>query len=61
MFHTINIVTPAEGKQQRVREMLDHLVSEVEKHEPNAISFRAVWDAEAGVFYVIEKLVTSGF
>ncbi|KAF1922342.1 uncharacterized protein M421DRAFT_10629 [Didymella exigua CBS 183.55] len=55
MFHTINIVTPMEGREQRVREMLDHLVSEVQKNEPDAISFRAVWDADAGVFYVIEK------
>jgi hypothetical protein len=37
--------------------MLDHLVSEVEKHEPDALSFRAVWDADAGVYYVIEKFV----
>jgi hypothetical protein len=81
MFHTINIVTPAPGREQRVceilnppiqpifeadlilpftsqvREMLDHLVSEVQKNEPDAISFRAVWDASAGVYYVIEKFV----
>ncbi|KAI9150203.1 taurine catabolism dioxygenase [Paramyrothecium foliicola] len=54
MFRTINIVRPAPGKEQRVREMLDHLVSEVQKHEPDALFFRAVWDEKASIFYVIE-------
>ncbi|KAK8107214.1 uncharacterized protein PG998_009227 [Apiospora kogelbergensis] len=54
MFYTMNIVTPAEGKKDRVQELLSHLVSEVEKNEPEALAFYASWVADVGVFYVIE-------
>ncbi|KAK7978233.1 geranylgeranyl pyrophosphate synthetase [Apiospora saccharicola] len=50
----MNIVTPAEGEQERVQGMLSHLCAEVEKHEPEALMFCASWCAAAGVFYVVE-------
>ncbi|KAK8129668.1 hypothetical protein PG999_002048 [Apiospora kogelbergensis] len=50
----MNIVTPAEGKKDRVQELLSHLVSEVETNEPEALAFYASWVADVGVFYVIE-------
>ncbi|KAK7920299.1 hypothetical protein PG985_008321 [Apiospora marii] len=53
----MNIVTPAEGKKERVQEMLSHLCAEVEKHEPGALMFCASWCAAAGAFYVVEMYV----
>ncbi|KAH7010966.1 hypothetical protein B0J12DRAFT_690992 [Macrophomina phaseolina] len=53
-LHVLNTIAPAPGKKQRVQGILQFLVNEMQRNEPDALQVQVLWDELKGVFHIVE-------